>query len=868
MRDHYRYVIVLLLVAMSFYAHGQERNFPLGKSPDFLKSLQAASRSSAQRGGGTLALKVAEGQTFPGRVNHRESSGAERDYFVGAIEGVEGSSFYIRVDGSLLEGNIVLRKSKQAYRYFSDAQGNAYVKEVDINEVICIDFNKSPEKNTTGARAQASAITAALLTLESYPGANGCVLLDFDGQYVSGTLWNNGNPINAAPATQTDAQIQEIWEMISEDFRPFHVNITTNEAVFNSYPMNRRMRCIFTPTNTAAPGAGGVAYVGSFSWNNDTPCWVFNGGAKGAGEAGSHEIGHTFSLGHDGRTTPKEDYFGGHGSWAPIMGVGYGKTLVQWSKGEYTAANNTEDDLAKISSSTHGVGYRADDRGNTLATASAIVTTGSGSVPAAQNYGVIDRSADVDMFSFTTGGGTITLNFSPASRHADLDILATLYNSSGTVLATSNPSALSATIISSLGAGTYYVSVAGTGAGNPASDGYSRYASLGYYSISGTIPPVPAAAGATLFQHCGFSTAGYAVTLGPGNYTTAQLVAQGILNNDVSSLRVQNGYEVVLYKGDNFQGAYAGFTSDVDCLTAYTLNDSTSSLRVRSVSNALPVVSLSAPSSGSTYVAPATITISANASDGDGAISKVEFFQGTVKLGERTAAPYSFSWTSVGAGSYTITATATDDRGGKSSAQAHVTVNSVGAIVYKDCNYGGYAVNLTPGNYTLAQLTALGVLNNDISSLRVTPGYEMILYSDDNFQGNAYLFRSDFSCLVTVVVNGTTINLNDWASSLVVRATTTAAVSEAARIASAETTPRLSVTVSPNPFTDKVSVSYDGNPAATLQVAVYSLEGTTILPFHGVTPGELISLQELTPGVYVLKVSDGESMVTRRIIKR
>ena len=93
--------------------------------------------------------------------------------------------------------------------------------------------------------------------------------------------------------------------------------------------------------------------------------------------------------------------------------------------------------------------------------------------------------------------------------------------------------------------------------------------------------------------------------------------------------------------------------------------------------NSLPAVTLTQPADGATFSAPATVNLSATASDTDGTVTKIEFFNGTTKLGEDTTAPYSFAWSGVPAGSYTLTARATDDVGGTAtSAASRITVVS------------------------------------------------------------------------------------------------------------------------------------------------------------------------------------------------
>jgi predicted phage tail protein len=100
-------------------------------------------------------------------------------------------------------------------------------------------------------------------------------------------------------------------------------------------------------------------------------------------------------------------------------------------------------------------------------------------------------------------------------------------------------------------------------------------------------------------------------------------------------------------------------------------------LSVAAPSNQAPTVALTAPANGLTFTAPATITLSATASDPENRLSKVDFFNGSTLLGTDTTSPFSFTWNSVAAGTYQLRAVATDaDGGSATSAIATVTVNT------------------------------------------------------------------------------------------------------------------------------------------------------------------------------------------------
>jgi GH35 family endo-1,4-beta-xylanase len=92
-----------------------------------------------------------------------------------------------------------------------------------------------------------------------------------------------------------------------------------------------------------------------------------------------------------------------------------------------------------------------------------------------------------------------------------------------------------------------------------------------------------------------------------------------------------------------------------------------------------PTVSISSPANNASFAVGANIAISAIAADADGTVTKVEFYNGTTKIGEDLTAPtpFTFTWTSVAEGFYTLTAVATDNSGNKTtSADVNIVVGN------------------------------------------------------------------------------------------------------------------------------------------------------------------------------------------------
>ena len=507
MKNYKRTFSALLMLAAFTTSNAQTgESITLGNVQDFAKNI----RSKSVQARASLNMPLSATRTVNYKIIEDRSEGQEIQIF-GEVLDVKKSIFYIHGTPDNIQGKIVL-DTKDGYEITTNAQHEVVLTSVDVNKLLCI----MPETASSATPANESLETSAQrkttqAAYSSLPDAAFVLYLDFDGEYVNDSYWNsqmNGARQCNGP-NYSDAMVKQIWAGIAEKYRPFNINVTTDRSVYDG--KSKALRHMVIYTNSWGSG-GGIADIGSIANNGTDICWVFYHKLENTVNdmvvTGSHESGHAFGLFHDG--TSASPYYAGQGNWGPIMGNNYQTTkrdIWQWSKGEYNGAThhepnstNYQDDVAIIAGNP-SVGYRTDEDANTTASAVALVPEADGTVLASKNNGVITKRTDKDYFKIKAAAGTITLKIQSSDKiwnldEAVLDIQARLLDENGTELQLSNPLASSggygvdANISKEVVAGTYYLEIDGVGYKDPKTDGYSDYASIGYYEISGSYKPL------------------------------------------------------------------------------------------------------------------------------------------------------------------------------------------------------------------------------------------------------------------------------------------------------------------------------------------------------------------------------------------
>ncbi len=125
------------------------------------------------------------------------------------------------------------------------------------------------------------------------------------------------------------------------------------------------------------------------------------------------------------------------------------------------------------------------------------------------------------------------------------------------------------------------------------------------------------------------------------------------------------------FKAGNYNQNNSGDEGDYAQVSFFELNVT------HGVANNEPSIQITAPANNQSFIERQDILIEATASDSDGTVSKVEFYQGGTKLGEDNTEPFSFNWENVAAGNYDLTAVATDNAGAaNTSAVVKIEVNA------------------------------------------------------------------------------------------------------------------------------------------------------------------------------------------------
>ncbi|MFD2727499.1 BNR-4 repeat-containing protein [Hyunsoonleella rubra] len=278
--------------------------------------------------------------------------------------------------------------------------------------------------------------------------------------------------------------------------------------------------------------------------------------------------------------------------------------------------------------------------------------------------------------------------------------------------------------------------------------------------------------------------------------------------------------------------------------------------------NTPPTVSVTSPANGASFNDGDSVTISADASDSDGSVTQVEFFVNGSSVGIDTSSPYSVNWT-IGVGSYDLTSVATDNESASTTSSAiNVTGNStstpteayVNSIITDHLNVG-------KGNKRgIATVTILDNIGNPVANASVTGTFSgtfnETVSGTTGTNGNVELQTSSTAkggVTVNLCVDNVTHGSLIYNSSLnVITCTGASAKFSKAKDADSNIGENQSVSVFPNPATDRLYITLkENNSQATFKI--YNLTGQLIIGGKISNAVNTIKVDNLPVGIYIIQ---------------
>jgi hypothetical protein len=328
-----------------------------------------------------------------------------------------------------------------------------------------------------------------------------------------------------------------------------------------------------------------------------------------------------------------------------------------------------------------------------------------------------------------------------------------------------------------------------------------------------------------------------------------------------------------------------------------------------SISNAVPSVKIISPADGLTFPGGSSVTIAASASDEDGTISKVEFFNGRIKLGEDLSYPYSFSWNDVEAGNYLITSAATDDEGStRISEPVSVMFDPNSTELLSNNEFDNGTENwslLTAGGASSSMTVVTDSSLSGADALKICPlaagtsDWHIQLQQRVPLEAGAsydlsFLAKSDEARNVTVafqknttpftLYNSKVFNLTiapvEYSYSFTANTTDPESLLKffagnnkaciyldkimlirSSLVTAVKTSDDFNVNLFPNPFSEMVTLETNGDA----DYFIYNLSGELVASGRG--RDKIIFGKNLSSGIYYLKVSENESTRIFKIVR-